>query len=63
MVVENQETFAAEGPNQVLTLEDGISVGDLVDALNSIGASSRDMIAILQAMRAAGSLHAELVIL
>ncbi len=63
VVVPQTDVFASEGPNQVLTLEEGISVGELVDALNSLGVSSRDMIAIFQTMRAAGALHAELVLL
>jgi flagellar P-ring protein precursor FlgI len=63
VVVPQREVLAAEGPNQVLTLEEGISVGELVDALNVLGVSARDMIAIFEAMRAAGALHAELVIL
>jgi flagellar P-ring protein precursor FlgI len=63
VVVPQREVQAAEGPNQVLTLDEGISVGELVDALNVLGVSARDMIAIFEAMRAAGALHAELVIL
>jgi flagellar P-ring protein precursor FlgI len=62
-IVPQQEVRVHEGPLQVLTLEEGISVGELVDALNAVGVSSRDMVAIFQAMRAAGALHAELVVL
>lgn len=39
------------------------SVQDLVDALNAVGASPRDIIAILQAVKAAGALYGELIIL
>jgi len=63
VVIPRTEVTAEEGPNRVLTLEDGVSVGDVVNALNALGVSSRDMIAIFQAMRAAGALHAELVLL
>jgi flagellar P-ring protein precursor FlgI len=38
------------------------TVKDLVDALNSIGATTSDIIAILKALDEAGSLHAELII-
>jgi flagellar P-ring protein FlgI len=38
------------------------SVGDVVTALNSVGASPQDLIAILQAMKSAGALHAEILI-
>jgi len=34
-----------------------------VDALNSVGASPRDVIAILQAVKEAGALHGELVVM
>ena len=37
-------------------------MSDLIQALNAIGASPRDIIAILQALRAAGALQAELEI-
>jgi len=39
------------------------SVQELVDALNAVGASPRDIIAILQAVKAAGALYGELIIL
>lgn len=39
------------------------NVQDLVDALNAVGASPRDIIAILQAVKAAGALYGELIIL
>jgi len=46
---------------QFVALPATTTVGELVNALNSIGASPRDVIAILQAMNQAGALHAELV--
>ncbi|MEW6049036.1 MAG: flagellar basal body P-ring protein FlgI [Bacillota bacterium] len=39
------------------------SVGELVDALNAAGVAPRDVIAILEAVRAAGALYAELEVL
>ena len=41
----------------------GASVGELVDALNAAGLAPRDVIAILEAIRAAGALYAELEVL
>jgi flagellar P-ring protein precursor FlgI len=46
---------------QLIALPATTTVGELVNALNSIGASPRDVIAILQAMNQAGALHGELV--
>ena len=49
------------GPISV-SLPEGASVTDLVSALNKVNASSRDIITILQAIKRAGALHAELII-
>ena len=46
---------------QLVALPATTTVGELVDALNSIGASPRDVIAILQAVNQAGALHGELI--
>ncbi len=43
-------------------LKNTTSVKDLVDALNATGASTKDIIAILKALKAAGSLHADLIV-
>jgi flagellar P-ring protein precursor FlgI len=43
-------------------LKGGVTVSELASALNALGASSRDIIAILQAIKAAGALQAELVV-
>ncbi|WP_286975215.1 flagellar basal body P-ring protein FlgI [Acetomicrobium sp. UBA5826] len=39
------------------------TVTELVDALNSIGATPRDVITILQSINEAGALHGELVVM
>ena len=39
------------------------SVGDIAAALNAVGATPRDVIAVFQALRQAGALRAELVIM
>jgi len=50
-------------PGKVLQLNSGANLSDVVKALNAIGATPQDLLAILQAMKAAGSLHAELEII
>jgi flagellar P-ring protein precursor FlgI len=47
----------------LMMLEAGAKLADVVKALNSLGATSQDLIAILQALKAAGSLKAELEII
>ena len=44
-------------------LESGVSLQELVDGLNSLGIGPRDMISILQAIKAAGALQAEIVVM
>ena len=46
-----------------ITLRDGAIVEELVRALQAIGSTPRDVIAILQAMRAAGALEAEIEVI
>jgi flagellar P-ring protein precursor FlgI len=45
------------------TIESAPSVGDVARVLNSLGISPRDMIAVFQALKEAGSLRAELIII
>jgi flagellar P-ring protein precursor FlgI len=44
-------------------LGDGASVDQLINGLQAIGASARDIVAIVQAIKAAGGLQAELEVL
>ncbi len=46
-----------------LMMVDGATIKELVDGLNRIGATPRDLISILKAMKAAGALHAELEVI
>lgn len=49
--------------HQTTVLGGTASVQDLVDALNAVGATPRDIIAILQAVKAAGALFGDLIII
>ena len=46
-----------------LAIVQGVTIAELIRTLNLVGASPRDLIAILQAIRAAGALQAELKII
>ncbi len=46
-----------------LTMVKGVNLAEVVKALNSIGATPQDLLAILQAMKASGALRAELEII
>jgi flagellar P-ring protein FlgI len=52
-----------EEKNGLVLLSGGKTVGDLVKTLNAIGVTPRDLITILQTMKAAGALQAELEIM
>ena len=41
----------------------GVSLSSLVDAINAVGAAPADLVAILEALREAGALRAELIII
>jgi len=59
-VVEQSDLTLVEEPARLILLPEGINLGDVVNALNAIGVTPRDLVAILQAMRAAGALTADL---
>jgi flagellar P-ring protein FlgI len=63
VVVPDTEIDFHEDKTSFVVMEQGVSVGDLAGALNALGVTSRDVIAIFQAIKAAGALQAELVIL
>lgn len=61
-VVPDEEVGAGEDGGSLRVVEAGATIGDVVGALNALGATPRDLIAILQAIKTAGALDAELVI-
>ena len=63
VVVPDTEIEMTEEAGNLVVMEMGVNIGDVAKALNAIGATPRDLIAIFQAIKAAGALHAELVIL
>lgn len=63
VVVPKRETSVTEEDARMGVLKGGTTLGEVVSALNAIGVTPRDLIAILQAMKAAGALQAELEIL
>ena len=63
-VVLPEDTLTVdEEPARTATIREGASVEEIVRALNDIGATPRDVIAILQAIKAQGALAAELEII
>ncbi len=63
-VVANQKNVEVEeDDSKLMVLPDGVMISDLVKALNSLGVTPRDLIAILQSIKAAGALHGELEVI
>jgi flagellar P-ring protein precursor FlgI len=58
--VQQTHVQATDKPVNRIELKQGATVDDLVRSLQTIGASARDVISILQAMKSAGALEAEL---
>ena len=61
--VQETRVDAQDKPVNQIVLKRGATVDDLVQELQGIGASARDVISILQAMKEAGALEAELEVL
>ena len=63
--VVTQETFLSVNQEnaRVTHMKGAVNLADIAKALNKIGATPRDIIAIFQALKQAGALRAELVIL
>jgi flagellar P-ring protein precursor FlgI len=58
-----KDVTAVEEKPKTISVEPGVSVGKLAEMLNSMGVSPRDLVAILQAIKEAGALQAELRVL
>ncbi|MBC7502976.1 MAG: flagellar basal body P-ring protein FlgI [Herminiimonas sp.] len=63
VTVQNSAIEIKKDPGQMLLLKGGASLAEVVKALNAIGATPQDLLSILQAMKASGSLRAELEII
>ena len=62
-VLQQTRVDARDKPVNRIELKSGATVDDLVRSLQMIGASARDVISILQAMKSAGALEAEIEVL
>ncbi|GGE40556.1 flagellar P-ring protein 1 [Agaricicola taiwanensis] len=63
VVVPNTTITVQEDARQLAVVKQGITLQQLVDGLNSLGISPRDLIGILQAIKAAGALQAEIEVM
>ena len=61
--VANAEITVEEEVRPMFLFQPGIDLREIVDAVNGVGASPSSLIAILEALKSAGSLRAELVVI
>lgn len=63
VVVPRTSVGADDEPADLKIVQESVRLRDLVDGLNALGVSPRDLIAILQAIKAAGALQADIEVL
>ncbi len=63
VVVPTSEISVEEENSKMFLFDPGISLGEIVRAVNTVGAAPGDLIAILEALKEAGALRAELVVI
>lgn len=62
-VVNNSIVSVEEEDNRMFLFQPGVSLDDLVRAVNQVGASPSDLVAILEALQQVGALRAQLIII
>ncbi len=62
-VTQQSSVEASEAPARMSLFQPGARLGDIVNAVNALGAAPGDLVAILEALKAAGALRAELVVI
>jgi flagellar P-ring protein FlgI len=63
VVTPDVQTEIKEEPSRLLVVDETVTLGEVVQALNAVGVTPRDLVAILSALKAAGSLQANLEII
>jgi flagellar P-ring protein precursor FlgI len=63
VVIPQSTVTITEDDGELMVVKEGVSISAVADALNALGATPRDLIAIFQAIKAAGAMQGELVVL
>ncbi|HBA67541.1 MAG TPA: flagellar biosynthesis protein FlgI [Methylococcaceae bacterium] len=63
VVVPQTDIIVEEENNRMFVFNPGVSLDEIVAAVNNIGAAPSDLVAILEALKSAGSLRAELIVI
>jgi flagellar P-ring protein precursor FlgI len=62
-LVEQSDIEVEEGSSRMFLFEPGTDLNDIVQAVNEVGAAPGDLVAILEALREAGALRAQLIVI
>jgi len=63
VVVDSSDIAIQEENNRMFLFDPGVSLDEIVRAVNQVGASPGDLVAILEALKQAGSLRAQLIVI
>ena len=63
MVVPDSSLAVDEEESRMFVFEPGVSLDDIVRAVNQVGASPSDLVAILEALQQVGALRAQLIVI
>ena len=63
VVPDTQINVSQQGDGRMFLFDAGVSLAEIVQAVNQVGAAPGDLIAILEALKQAGALRAELVVI
>ena len=63
VMTNSSSISASEEPAHIALLKNGASLSRIVDALNLLGVTPSDLVAILEALKQAGSLKADMVVI
>jgi flagellar P-ring protein FlgI len=63
VTVPRSSVSVKEEGKKLAVVRDGVSLQQLVDGLNALGVGPRDLIAILQAIKAAGAIQADIEVM
>ena len=63
LLLANENVVTGDKGQRLVNLPQGVTLGEVVRALNSVGVAPRDLIAIFQSIKAAGAMQAELEII
>ncbi len=62
-VVADSKVGISNEDNRMFLFDPGVDLNDIVRAVNQVGAAPGDLVAILEALKIAGALHAELIVI